>query len=239
MIKKPDYQLRFDLVLPEEDGQGTFILPEEARLREETARRAFEAETGERPAWYEEYEKLRAGGWPFRVAMYIAWAAVPKKHRFPRSLDEMASLMGLNSPRAIYVWRQRNQAIDEQVTMAQNAIFFPARADVIDALIESASVPDYRHAPDRRTYLQVTGDLADEVNVKVQPGENERLKGMTNEQLAEVERILRGEPSTDLRADAVRNKRTGADAVRPNKRTGTDDRSMKPEGEGEGDAGDE
>lgn len=191
-VERPDYQLRLELMLPEEEGQDKFISPEEARLREETARKLFEGEA-RRPEWYEEYEALRAGGWPFRVAMYIAWAAMPKRRRYPKSLDELASLMGLRSTRAIYMWRQRNPAIDVQVTMAQNALFFPARADVVDALIESASNTDYRHAPDRRTYFQLTGDLADEVNLKVQQEGGERLKGMSDEQLAALDTILRGE----------------------------------------------
>src|SRR5690349_10609759 len=37
------------------------------------------------PRWMELYKRLVDGGWKWRVAVYIAWAAQPKKYRWPET----------------------------------------------------------------------------------------------------------------------------------------------------------
>lgn len=71
-VARPDYQLSFDLDLPEDDSDKSHLSIEEIRLRSETARQALE---GRALPWLEEYQRLRNGGWPWRVAAYIAWAS--------------------------------------------------------------------------------------------------------------------------------------------------------------------
>lgn len=193
-IERPVYQLAFELDLtpgpaaeysgPDRGGETDgWVSPEEAGQREAEARTRFEG--GEKPEWYEEYEKLIHGGWPFRAAMYIAWAASPRKGRWPENLGSLASVMGLLSPRAIHTWRARNPEIDRQVAVMQAAPLFKARADAFAALVDSASDPDYRHAPDRRTYFMMTGDLEENVNVR-RSGAKDDLANMTDAELAEM-----------------------------------------------------
>jgi hypothetical protein len=77
-ILRPEYQLSFELDIPEEEDKPGALSAEEVRLRSEAARQVLEQK---RPGWYEDYEKLRTGGWPWRVAAYIAWASSPKASR--------------------------------------------------------------------------------------------------------------------------------------------------------------
>jgi hypothetical protein len=107
-VKRPTYQLALKLDLPEPEGTA-WVSQQEAALREEMARKDFDA-SADRPVWYDDYAELMRGGWPFRVAMYIAWASTPRKGRQPETLDELASQMGLESPRAIHTWRAKNPA---------------------------------------------------------------------------------------------------------------------------------
>src|SRR3972149_1423322 len=98
-IQKPDYQLTFDLDLPEENSGDSAIQRisvEEIRLRSEAARQALEGKTDLK--WMEEYARLRDGGWDWRVATYIAWASSPKTDRQPGTQDELArNHLGLTS----------------------------------------------------------------------------------------------------------------------------------------------
>jgi hypothetical protein len=197
MIERVSYQLGLGLDIEErvDDGDG-WVSGDEARLRELEALRLFEGGE-EKPVWYEEYEALVYGGWPKRAAMYIAWASCPKKGRWPKTLDELASLMGLRSPRVIHQWRQRNPEIERQVSVMQAAPLFKHRADAIQALVESASDPDYRHAPDRRTLFTMTGDLEDTINVR-RSGSRNDLSQMSDAELAELAGALKTLPPGPL-----------------------------------------
>jgi hypothetical protein len=153
-----------------DDGQGVLpgfeeaeaaaegVSPEEARRVSAEARRAFEGADhpgrGELP-WMGEYLTLRAEGWPWRVAVFIAWASVPRERRAPKTLGELASVLGLRSTRAIRRWRERNPEIDARVTVAVVEPLMRARADVIEALIESATTADHRSHADRKLALEM------------------------------------------------------------------------------------
>lgn len=153
-ISKPEYQLLLPLEL--DDVPETTLPAEEARLRSEAAREVFdEASFG----WMAEYRQLREGGWPWRVAAYIAWAASPKSDRSPKTQDELArNHLGLNSDRAISTWRRKNPAIDEMVAVLQSAPLFEHRAEIYDALIQVATRPEYKGHNDRKLALELLGD---------------------------------------------------------------------------------
>ncbi len=184
MIGKISYQLKFELAMePEnEDAPPGVITEEEARRREFQARTLFEGEET-KPAWFEEYEELIRGGWPFRVAMYIAWSASPRTTRSPRTLDELANLMGLTSPRAIHIWRARNPAINEQVTLMQAAPLMKHRADVIHALVEMASQPDYKSHNDRKLFFEMTGDYVRRGVMKTERASAADMSGLSEDEL--------------------------------------------------------
>lgn len=166
-IKKPAYQLTLELDLPEEGDEQNYN-PQEAGLLLEGARRAFE-QREEKPEWYEEYEGLIQGGWPFRVAMYIAWAASPREGRWPKTIAELAAVMGLKSKRVIYTWRSKNPAIDQTVSLMQAAPIFKHRADLFNAALTVAMDPDYKGHNDRKMLFEMLGDYErrSEINARL------------------------------------------------------------------------
>jgi hypothetical protein len=154
-IQKPDYQLSFQLDLPDEEDKS-YLSAEDIRLRSETAREALEEK--EQP-WMAEYRELRDGNWPWRVAAYIAWASQPHNKRQPKTQDELARQhLGLTSDRAIVTWRKKNPAIDEMVALLQTSPLWDYRAEVFQALTSNAIKPDYKTHNDRKLFLELTGD---------------------------------------------------------------------------------
>jgi len=140
----------------EGEGSKSWIDPEEQRVRSEVARKAFEDGSAD---WRDEYMRLRDAGWPWRVAAYIAWAASPKKTRKPSTLAELANqVLGLESERVIHIWRKKNPAIEETVAVMQSAPLFERRGDIYKALIEVATMPDYKGHQDRKLALELMGD---------------------------------------------------------------------------------
>jgi len=153
--------------------------PGDAQIRAETARRVFEGRTQStppsptgtqeaqaqgavgayEPEWYEMYQNLKGSGFKWRVAAYIAWAASPKIGRWPKTQEELATqVLGLSTDRVIGTWRRKNPAIDELVSDLQAAPLLEARADVFKALRQSAAIVDHRSNPDRKLFLEMTGD---------------------------------------------------------------------------------
>ncbi len=159
---------------------------EEARLRSETARSQFEGGK-DRPGWFQRYNELRAAGWSWRVACYIAWASCPKRDRQPRSQEELATqILGLTSDRQIWTWRQRNPAIDETVAILQAAPLFEHRADIFKALIESATNPDYKSHQDRKIALEMLGDYIPRLRVDDSRRTADDLADLSEEELARL-----------------------------------------------------
>ena len=138
------------------------ILPEEAQVISNAAREAFEAGSVERKAgseWLDNYTELREAGWPWRVAVYIAWKASPSRERWPDTQAELASeVLALKSDRVIRTWRAKNPAIDEAVAVMQAAPLLKRRSDIFRALVESATNADHKNHPDRKLALEMLGD---------------------------------------------------------------------------------
>lgn len=156
-IPKVSYQLPLALDLPVADGDDNA----EEQARSERARATLNALFGKSgsPRWLDDYIELARGGWPWRVAAYIAWASSPKGAREPRTQDELARFhLGLGSDRAISTWRKRNPAIDEVVRMMQTGPLFKHRAEIFTALVAVAVKPDAKSHPDRKLALELMGD---------------------------------------------------------------------------------
>lgn len=171
--------------------ERSFVSPEEAALRSETARKALELRGIENePAWMEMYRKLREAGWPWRVACYIAWASSPKSGRWPKTQEELATqALGLTSDRQIGTWRSKNPAINETITLLQAAPLFEHRSDIYAALINSASRPDYKSHQDRKLALELLGDYIPRLRVDQRDVSN--LKDMDELPDEELEKIAR------------------------------------------------
>lgn len=182
-------------------GEGGSLTFEEVRLRETRAMRQFAAQlraivlADERqrasegqsgvPAFYEIFLDLLDGGWPPRVAAYIAWASSPRIGRWPKTQEELAQMLGLTSDRQFTVWRKKNPVIDILVAKLGAAPLLQYRADVLAALAESARNPDYKNNPDRRLFLEITGDYTPIARLEA---EMRRAEG--NDQTTEREQRL-------------------------------------------------
>lgn len=192
-VKRPDWEFARQLALGLDLGDGEEpALREDTRaaLRSEAARQALEKRRkGENaPAWLAEYDRLRALGWPWRVAAYIAWAASPRRERWPETLEDLASeVLGLTSARQIFKWRRKNPAIDEMVAMLQVAPLWEHRRDVFNALVQVASEPDYKGHADRKLFFEMLGDYVPRarVDARLRPGEvdEDDLQAMSDDEL--------------------------------------------------------
>jgi hypothetical protein len=154
-------QLALGLELPEVELDEMSV--EEARLKSEAGRSALYALKGlpTQPEWFERFEQLLNGGWPWRQAAYIAWASTPKENRNPKSQEELAKrVLNLTSDRAISTWRKKNPAIDSMVAVLQSSELWDHRADAFHQLIEGVkkSGSDYKFAKHLELFLRMTGD---------------------------------------------------------------------------------
>lgn len=181
--------------LDEGDSQVVFTTEEKAR-RSMGAKMALEKiysdreEEDERLEWYETYQKLLESQWPWRIACFVAWASAPKKNRWPKTQDEFAQqVLGLTSDRVIATWRKKSPDIDAAISLLQSATMLEHRADVIKALVDSASNSDHRSNPDRKLFFEMTGDYVprSRVDLKAEIGEDE-MSGLSEAELIEIAR---------------------------------------------------
>ncbi len=189
-IQKIDYEFQPSLFELEEIEPGNIVTPDEAQRRSLAAQQALQCLT-KLPAWYEEYQRLLDGNWPWRVAAYIAWSASPRILRWPDNQDKLATeVLGLTSDRQIATWRRRNPNIADMISALQVAPMLEHRADVIHALIESARDPDYKSHQDRKLFLEITGDFVPAAKwlEEVQRSAGDGLKSKSD---AELEKYIR------------------------------------------------
>jgi len=173
-MDRPDYQLRLPLQLDVADNAPTgFVSPEEARLRSETARGIFEVNGDLKYAG--EYLRLRERGWDWRVAAYIAWASSPQP-RVPKTQHELATqFLGLTSDRVISEWKKNNPQIEEMIGVMQSAPLYEYRAEIYQALIQSAIKPEYKGHNDRKLALELMGDYVSKSKLEAEL--NQRVVG--------------------------------------------------------------
>lgn len=215
LLRSANYFEQLALNLDMDEGEAAAeqgISPEEARIRSEVARKAFEGSGHELPEreergptlpspngqeqahlgrekspWFEEYEYLRASGWPWRVAAFIAWSASPRKGREPKTQLELAQkVLGLNSDRIIYTWRKKNPAIDEVIGFIQSKPLFQHRRDLYEALVASATDPNYKSHQDRKLAFEMLGDHVPRTKVDVHTKDPNDLSEYTDEELKQL-----------------------------------------------------
>jgi len=201
-LEKPVYQLVLPLEGVEEAIEADLHLSaEEVRSRSEAAMSTLSAlrmndEGGlmKTPRWMDLYKRLHEGGWPWRVAVYIAWAAQPKKYRWPESQEELAEqCLGLTSDRAISTWRKRNPAIDNTVAMLQGAMIFDALPDAYDAMITVATNPEYKGHNDRKLLFEMAGVYTPRISAELKRRglTVDDLDGMSDEELDSISAALK------------------------------------------------
>jgi hypothetical protein len=136
------------------------------------ARTAFETLIGaaddkaEGYEWYQQYKRLARHRVPWRVAVYVAWASVPKAKRVPKTQEALArDVLGLTSDRVLISLRQKYPEIDLLIAQLQSNELFEHRAEIFEALIESASSPNYKSHQDRKIALEMMGDYNQRIQV--------------------------------------------------------------------------
>ena len=189
-LEKPIYQIPLLLEGVEEAVlEDAHLSADEVRARSEAALSGLSAlrmkdqGTGKdvQPRWWDLYRKLLEGGWPWRVAVYIAWAAQPRKYRWPETQEQLATqCLGLTSDRAISTWRKRNPAIDNTVGMLQGAIIYDNLADAYNAMITVATEPDYKGHQDRKLMFEMAGVYTPRISAEL------HKRGLTVDDLAEM-----------------------------------------------------
>ncbi|HJW90252.1 MAG TPA: hypothetical protein VJ436_06395 [Anaerolineales bacterium] len=112
-----------------------------------------------KPAWWQDYLELRAGGLDWRKAAYVAWASSPTRGRWPKTLEQLAAdVLGLRSDRTIRKWKENNTELEDMIATVQIAPMLRHRRDVIDALVAVAKLKKPEGHRDRRLFLEMTGD---------------------------------------------------------------------------------
>ncbi len=185
-------QLALGLDVDEAPAAGSgFVSPEEAARRSATARQALELRGStqeEAPAWLENYLRLLDLGWPWRVACYIAWAASPKRERWPKTQEMLATeVLGLTGARQIATWREKNPTIDQTIAIMQAAPLMDHRADIYAALATAAGNADHRNNPDRKLALEILGDYVPRQKMELRRSDDvEDLSQMSEDELARL-----------------------------------------------------
>lgn len=162
-LDKPIFQLTMPLVgIDEAVEPGERAVSEQALAALVSFRVTVKDEGGRDvrvvPQWMDLYRRLREEGWDWRVAVYIAWAAQPKKYRMPATQDDLArECLGLSSDRSIATWRKRNAMIDETISMLQGSVIFESLPDAFHAMVDVATSEDYKGHADRKLMFEMAG----------------------------------------------------------------------------------
>lgn len=158
------------------DDVSTAFPASESAPGQSESRNAYQAFVGDEihPVWWDDYLALRNEGWDWRKAAYIAWASSAVILRWPKTQGELATrVLGLRSDRTIQKWRSDDPSIDERVAKLQVEPLLRHRRDVIEALITSAMSPDPKSHPDRKMFLELTGDYKSKSTVQMQSWQDE------------------------------------------------------------------
>lgn len=146
------------------------------------------------PRWMDLYQRLVEAGWKWRVAVYIAWAAQPKKYRQPETQDQLATqCLGLTSDRAIATWRKKNPTIDETISMLQGSIIFDGLPDALNAMVEVAQDANYKGHQDRKLMFEMAGiytpssKITAEMAKKIVNSSPDDLEDLSDDELRRIE----------------------------------------------------
>ena len=191
-IKKVNYYVQLELIPEEVRVEEVNEYKWSVRKRRQIESRMAFSAMEEAPSWLEEYLHLTAGGWPWRIAAFIAWSATPRRLRWPTTLQELAvKVLGLRSRSQIAKWKRKMPVIKDVIAALQITPMLEYRADVIQALIESAIVPDPRNAIDRKIFLEMTEDYVPGGKLLREFQKSVGL-GVKNKSDAELEKYLPG-----------------------------------------------
>jgi len=117
--------------------------------------------------WGEYMAELMAAGWSWRKAAFVAWSICPPNLRAPDTKNGFALLVGVNRA-TVSKWASDPNLQAEIFKIRGEALANHDQA-VLDALASSASNDSYKHAPDRRVFLEIRGYYTPRQNVNIAP----------------------------------------------------------------------
>lgn len=194
-LKLLEYRKR--VTVESDDPFGASLnLPGQVESRE--AYKLLEATATQGP-WWDDYLALRrertAEGkqrWNWREAVYIAWASLPKRLRWPETQEELArQVLGLTNDRTIREWKLKRPEIQERIVQLTGDVAMKHRAEVLDALVQVATMADPKAHPDRRLFMEWAGIYKPGQRLEHSgpdggPIEIMEMSGLTDEQLARI-----------------------------------------------------
>lgn len=173
MSSTPPKQMTFEWDLPEDESSSA-LSAEEVQFRKDLAEAFIRnpkhwekdpAGNPVKPYWLDHAITLHEGKmrFPFRAAVLAAWLCTPKKYRYPKTQDELASLLGLSSDRQFTVWLAKNPQIKATVHSAWKEKALDRLHDSMEAMFEVAAQPDYKGKGDRELHFKVAEILSDKL----------------------------------------------------------------------------
>lgn len=161
-------------------------------------RRLFEEMLSDLP-FGDLYLALLDEGWYWRDAAYIAWKGMPKEVRQPATLTELANVLGCGR-RTIASRRNRNPAIDVRAAKASASFVFERIGEVIEALMTSASDPNYKNHPDRKLALEMAGVYVPKQGLVLEDGRmvDEDLSDLSEDELRRMAHLDALEDAGDV-----------------------------------------
>lgn len=163
--------------------------------RRERPNAAWEMASPEPVAWEAMYydllaEKTEQGQarWDWRRALYIAWNCVPSSKRWPKYEIELIELLGLSNTRTIRQWKEKDPEIEERIAAGPKRLLLGHVADVMEALVAVATLPDAKAHQDRKLFLEMTGQYTPKAQVTGKddgPIQHEVEVGLSDDERAE------------------------------------------------------
>lgn len=176
MTKDYSFQMAFEFDIPEDEADvSAGLSAEQIQARKDEARErivsgeAFDKNDNDEtifPAWFENFIQYEDGGYPTRVAVYMAWLGLPNELREPRTKKELANLLGLSSPRQFYIWEEKYPDIRDVAKNIWRRKILDGMPGAVDAMVTVASWPDYKGKPDRELLFRMGKELNDEIVLK-------------------------------------------------------------------------
>ncbi|RIK41624.1 MAG: hypothetical protein DCC55_11445 [Chloroflexi bacterium] len=131
--------------------------------------------------------------WDWRKALYIAWSCVPPSKRWPRFETDLIDLLGLTNTATIRKWKASDPEIEDRIREGPKKLLGGHIAEVLEALVEVAKLPDPKAHQDRRLFLEMTEQYSPKGTVgvvgAVATGDIDDL--LSEEEQAAVEKALK------------------------------------------------
>lgn len=132
------------------------------------------SEQKEKPGWLALYQELLAeqgtkatsDRWDWRKCLYVAWRCVPARARWPATLDELASFMGLRNTATIRHWRLKDGSIEERIKTLRVQLVDEHVSDLLQAALDCA-LGDEKGHQDRKMLLEIAGVYRQKVSQEV------------------------------------------------------------------------